>query len=174
MQRYEDFAVCVGESLDYCATRFGVSLSPGERRLLLEAFSVLPRFDDVRDCLDEFESSEFDLFALSNGSRKAVERLLESAHISDCFVDIVSVEEIETFKPDPAVYRHFLKRANVGGEHAWLISGNPFDVIGALSAGMHAAWVRRSRTAVYDPWGIEPTIRVSGLRELKAGITSRR
>jgi len=174
MQRYEDFAVCVGESLDYCAVRFGVNFSADDRQSLLDAFSVLPRFDDVQNCLDGFDADEFDLFALSNGSRKAVARLLESAQIADRFVDIVSVEEIETFKPDPAVYRHFLKRADIGGEHAWLISGNPFDVIGALSAGMRAAWVRRSQAAVYDPWGIEPTITIAGLGELKAGITSRR
>lgn len=174
MQRYRDFSVCVGESLDYCAARYAVALTSADRQSLLDAFRVLPRFDDVQDCLDQFDASEFDLFALSNGSRTAVEGLLESAGIYDRFVDIVSVEEIETFKPDPAVYRHFLKRANVRGDRAWLISGNPFDVIGALSAGMRAAWVKRSPDAVYDPWDIEPTITVAGLGELNAQITSRR
>jgi 2-haloacid dehalogenase len=174
MRRYLDFAVCVSESLDYCAARFAVTLSSEHRQSLLDAFSVLPPYDDVQDCLDQFEASEFDLFALSNGSRSAVRRLLETAQISERFIDVVSVEEIETFKPDPAVYEHFLKRANVPADNAWLISGNPFDVIGALSAGMHAAWVRRSPAVVYDPWDIEPTITVSGLDELKARITSRR
>jgi 2-haloacid dehalogenase len=174
MRRYRDFAVCVSESLDYCAARFAARLTSEDRQSLLDAFSVLPRFGDVLDCLNQLEASDFDLYALSNGSRNAVERLLESAGISDRFIDIVSVEEIETFKPDPAVYRHFLKRANVGGEQAWLISGNPFDVIGALSAGMHAAWVKRAPTAVYDPWDVEPTITISSLGELKARITSRR
>lgn len=174
MKRYRDFAVCVGESLDYCAARFSVTLTPEGRQSLLDAFSVLPPFDDALTCLDEFDAGEFDLYALSNGSRNAVKRLLASAGIADRFVDIVSVEEIETFKPDPAVYRHFLKRANVGAEHAWLISGNPFDVIGALSAGLHAAWVKRMPSAVYDPWDIEPTVTVSSLDELPARIASRR
>jgi 2-haloacid dehalogenase len=174
MRRYLDFSVCVSESLDYCAARFAIRLSSEDRQSLLDAFSVLPPYDDVHDCLDQFEASEFDLFALSNGSRSAVRRLLDSAQISDRFVDVVSVEEIETFKPDPAVYRHFLKRANVAAKNAWLISGNAFDVIGALSAGMHAAWVRRSPAAVYDPWGIEPTITISGLDGLQARVTSRR
>ena len=49
---------------------------------------------------------------------------------------------------------------------AWLISSNPFDVIGAVSAGMHAAWVKRTEAAVFDPWGIEPTITVANLGEL--------
>ncbi|MEZ6854509.1 HAD-IA family hydrolase [Halodesulfovibrio aestuarii] len=48
----------------------------------------------------------------------------------------------------------------------WLISSNPFDVIGAKVAGLHAVWVRRSASSVYDPWGIQPTITVANLIEL--------
>ncbi|MDH3758592.1 MAG: haloacid dehalogenase type II, partial [Gammaproteobacteria bacterium] len=53
---------------------------------------------------------------------------------------------------------------------AWLISGNPFDVIGAISAGMRAAWVRRSEDSIFDPWGIEPTVTVTSLRDLADAI----
>ena len=49
---------------------------------------------------------------------------------------------------------------------AWLVSGNPFDVIGAISAGMKSAWVKRTDRAVFDPWGIEPTLTVPTLSEL--------
>ena len=45
-----------------------------------------------------------------------------------------------------------------------------FDVIGAISAGMKSAWVRRSPEAVFDPWGIEPTITVRSLLELDTMI----
>lgn len=174
MQRYEEFAVCVSESLDYTCARIGARLSDEDKQSLLEIYSVLPRFDDVQDCLAQFDTTEFGLYALSNGSRDAVENLLQSSGIAGSFIDIVSVEEIETFKPDPAVYRHFLKRAKVPANNAWLISGNPFDVIGAVSAGMFAAWVNRSGDSVFDPWRIEPTITVSTLTELKVQIISRR
>ena len=57
---------------------------------------------------------------------------------------------------------------------AWLISGNPFDVIGAISAGMKSVWVKRSGRAVFDPWGIEPTVTVDTLSELyeKVGLVA--
>lgn len=48
----------------------------------------------------------------------------------------------------------------------WLISSNPFDVIGAKVAGLQAVWIRRSASSIFDPWGIEPTITVSNLTEL--------
>ena len=47
-----------------------------------------------------------------------------------------------------------------------MISSNPFDVIGAISAGMRAAWVRRSQQALFDPWGIEPSLTIEDLAEL--------
>jgi 2-haloacid dehalogenase len=170
MRRYVDFSVCVEQSLDYTAALVGAELTAAQRQTLLRAFSVLPAFDDVADCLDRFDDDAFGLFALSNGSAAAVDKLLTGAGIRDRFEDIVSVEEVTTFKPDPAVYERFLERANVRGPDAWLISGNPFDVIGAVAAGMRSAWVRRSETALFDAWEIQPTLTVPGLAGLREAI----
>ncbi len=49
-------------------------------------------------------------------------------------------------------------------------SGNPFDVIGAISSGMRGAWVKRSERACFDPWEIQPTTTVSDIGELKDEI----
>ena len=80
------------------------------------------------------------------------------------------MDDLRSFKPNPAVYSYFLKKSRASGDNAWLVSSNPFDVIGAVSAGMRAAWVRCSPEAIFDPWGIEPTLTVSGLTELDESI----
>ena len=98
------------------------------------------------------------------------ETLLVAAGIRDFFIGVVSVDDLKSFKPNPAVYRHFLRKSGASGNSAWLISSNPFDVIGAVSAGMNAAWVRRSQEAIFDPWGIEPTITVESIVELNEQI----
>ena len=110
------------------------------------------------------------MFAFSNGKPEDVASLLENSGISSYFEDVVSTDEIKSFKPNPAVYAHFLRRTGATGREAWLISGNPFDVIGAVSAGMRAAWVMRSPQALFDPWEIEPTITIGSLTELAEGI----
>ncbi|WP_290918905.1 haloacid dehalogenase type II [Halodesulfovibrio sp.] len=51
-------------------------------------------------------------------------------------------------------------------ETVWLISSNPFDVIGARVAGLQAVWIRRSSASIFDPWGVEPTFTVETLTEL--------
>ena len=99
-----------------------------------------------------------------------MEALLETAGIRSFFIDVVSVDDLSTFKPNPAVYAYFLQRSGAAGSEAWLISSNPFDVIGAISSGMRAAWVQRSPDAVFDPWDIPPTLTVNSLPELIAGV----
>lgn len=166
MQHYVDFAICTAQALDYCCQTQGLRLPATERESLLATYKTLPAFDDVPEALSRLATSEYRLFAFSNGTCEAVELLLHSAGIREYFQGVVSVDDLRSFKPNPAVYCHFLREAGATGESAWLISGNPFDVIGARSAGMHAAWVQHDPAMVFDPWGIEPDLTVAGLDEL--------
>ncbi|TNF97689.1 MAG: haloacid dehalogenase type II [Gammaproteobacteria bacterium] len=171
MQNYENFAVCTRHALDYTSAYYKVTLTDEQKQELLDRYRTLPAFKDVNDGLTRLKQAGFRLYAFSNGSADAVETLLVTAGIRDFFLDIVSVDDLKSFKPNPAVYSHFLRKSGASGSSAWLISSNPFDVIGAISAGMHAAWVRRSQEAIFDPWGIEPTITVANLGELDEQIT---
>ncbi|OOG27806.1 haloacid dehalogenase, type II [Thioalkalivibrio denitrificans] len=166
MQNYADFSVCTRQALDYLCAAYRIDLGGGEKERLLEVYRVLPAYDDVVGSLERLSDAGFRMHAFSNGSATAVETLLTTAGVRDFFLGVVSVEDLRSFKPNPAVYAHFLRRAGATGADAWLVSGNPFDVMGAISAGMKGAWVKRSPEAVFDPWGIDPTITVSGLGEL--------
>jgi 2-haloacid dehalogenase len=170
MQNYENFAICTGNALDYTCSYVKAPLSQEVRKELLDAYKVLPAFDDAEEGLARAKKSGYRLFAFSNGSADAVETLLKHAGIRDYFIGVVSVDEMKSYKPNPGVYSHFLRRAGALGSDSWLISSNPFDVIGALSAGMRAAWVKRSPDALFDPWGIEPTLTVNGLLNLAEQI----
>lgn len=172
MQNYANFAVCTGDALDFTCAHFKTPLSREQKEELLNAYRVLPAFEDVKDGLARFKAAGFRLYAFSNGSASAIDLLLASAGIRDLFLDLVSVDEVKSFKPNPGVYCHFLRRAGACGSDAWLVSSNPFDVIGAISAGMKAAWVKRSSEAIFDPWGIEPTLTVSSLSGLAEQIAT--
>ncbi|MBT8448010.1 MAG: HAD hydrolase-like protein, partial [Gammaproteobacteria bacterium] len=110
------------------------------------------------------------LYAFSNGTAVTVNGLLERAGVRELLVDVISVEALATFKPDPGVYAHFCAAAAVSPGQAWLVSGNPFDAIGAMNAGMKSAWVRRRTDARFDPWGMPPTVTCGGLGSLLASI----
>ena len=171
MQNYENFAVCTSNALDYTCAFYKVTLTIDQKHELLSNYRTLPAFKDVEDGLTQLKAANFRLFAFSNGSEDAVEKLLVAAGIRNFFLGVVSVDDLKSFKPNPAVYSHFLRKSGASASNAWLISSNPFDVIGAISAGMHAAWVQRSRDTIFDPWGIEPTITVGNLVELYEKIS---
>jgi 2-haloacid dehalogenase len=168
MQNYETFAVCTSQALDYTCAYYKIALSDDQKNALLGLYRVLPAFADVRDGLVQLKEAGFRLFAFSNGAADALETLLSAAGIRDLFLGIVSVDDLKSFKPNPGVYCHFLRRSGSSGDSTWLISSNPFDVIGAISAGMKSAWIRRAPDAIFDPWGIEPTVTVSRLTDLNA------
>ena len=166
MRRYENFAVCTRNALDYTDTLLQTGLDDTAKQALMETYRVLPAFDDVVDSLKVSKDAGFRLFGFSNGLQSAVEGLLEHAGISDYFEGVVSVDDVQTFKPNPDVYHHFVKSTGAETDNAWLVSSNPFDVQGAINIGMKAAWLQRSHNVVFDPWGIEPTICIKSLLEL--------
>jgi 2-haloacid dehalogenase len=69
----------------------------------------------------------------------------------------VSVDALKTFKPDWRVYNYLAQRLGCAVGDTWVVSSNPFDVIGAKAAGLKAAWINRN-AAAFDPWDIQPNL----------------
>ncbi len=172
MRLYGDgFSQCTREALEYACLVHGVDLLPEERARLLDGYRWLPAFQDAAPALGRLAGTHR-LYAFSNGLPQDVDELLRHAGLRGHFLDVVSVHEVGSYKPDPAVYRHFATRSGTSPDGIWLVSGNPFDVIGARVAGWSAAWVRRSPGQVYDPWPVLPSLTVPGLVELADALPS--
>ncbi|MBA2375346.1 MAG: haloacid dehalogenase type II [Actinomycetota bacterium] len=172
MKKYENFGVCTKQALDFAAESFGVSLSDDERTKLIEEYQNLHAFPDVAPGLEKMKANGHRLAAFSNGVEATARMLFTNAGILAHLDEIVSVDDVGTFKPDPAVYEYLAKRFERSIEETWLVSSNPFDVIGAKAVGMNAAWIKRSGNAVFDPWGFEPDIVASDLEELAGTLGS--
>jgi len=130
----------------------------------------LPAFGEVPKALDELGSTGYQCWAFSNGEPDDLEVLLAQSGLRALLDGVVSVHDVASFKPDPAVYDHFLRSSGSSADETWLVSGNPFDILGAHAAGWQTAWVRRDASAVFDPWGAEPTVTVGGMDELPAAF----
>ncbi len=168
MNAFTNFSLVTRNALEYCCLLFKQKLDANQIQTLMNAYKVLPAFDDVSSALQDLPEEDYAKYAFSNGSAQAVSALLENANLTNLFDGVVSVEKTKMFKPSPIVYKHFSYSTNSEKENSCLISGNPFDVIGAISYGMKAVWVQRSANVVFDPWGIYPTAVISDLRELKS------
>ncbi len=166
MRDYADFPTCTRQALEFTNERLQTELSDGAKDTLMEKYRILPAYPDVEEALQKLKAGDCRMYAFSNGHPDDLEHLLKHAGLSEHLDGIVSVHQVRSYKPDPVVYQHFLHSTESNTQYTWLISGNPFDVIGAQAAGWNTAWLRRDPSAVFDPWNINPTITIGELEEL--------
>ena len=139
----------------------------------MQELQRLPAFPDVVEGLLQLGNQQHRLAAFSNGVEKSTRKLLDHNNVLERFVDVISVDELQTFKPDPSVYSTLLDRLGSGAEKTWVVSSNPFDVIGAKHMGLRAVWVQRGDDKIYDPWGVEPDLIVPDLIALAGHFLER-
>ncbi len=166
MQRYVSFDICTAEALRYVVHTLGADASEEDQTRLLAQYRQLAAFPDAIPAIDRLKAGSHTVVAFSNGVEATVRALLDHAGILPHLDDVISVDDLRTFKPDPAVYAYLAQRVQQPVGEIWLVSGNPFDVIGAKAAGLRAAWVRRNPGTTFDPWGIEPDLIAANLHEL--------
>jgi 2-haloacid dehalogenase len=170
MQQYENFSVCTLQALRYCLAVYKVELPEDTQQKLVSEFANLEAFSDVVPGLIKLKEKGHTLAAFSNGPEVAVRTLLGNAGVLAHLDDVISVDELNTYKPDPQVYQYLMKRTNSSIENAWMISSNPWDVIGGKAAGLKTAWIKRDPEKIFDPWDMEPDLVVKDLVELSEQI----
>lgn len=143
----------------------------------MNAYNTLSLFPDVPPLFSHLKSStNIHAVIFSNGTSDMLSATLThspeiSPHAS-LFKDVVVVGPVQKFKPCPEVYHYLCKKVGKEGREndVWLISGNPFDVVGANAVGMRTCWVDRSGAGWADNLlegeKGKPTVVVRGLNEV--------
>lgn len=170
MNQYEDFSVCTLQALRYCLDVFQIQLAEEKQLQLVKAFANLEAFTDVVPGLITLREKGHTLSAFSNGPESAVRTLLGNAGVLPHLDNVISVDELQTYKPDTRVYHYLMSRTAASADNCWLVSSNPWDVIGGKAAGLKAAWIKRNPEQIFDPWDIEPDLTVTSITELSEYI----
>ncbi|CAL8578020.1 hypothetical protein XPA_003822 [Xanthoria parietina] len=152
MEDYLPFSSVTQRSLRHALSENGVPPPPEAAvASLMSAYDSLSTFPDVAPALEPLSKvSSVTPVVFSNGTDQmvgnSVHRSPDLSPYSDVFQDIVTVEQVKKFKPHPVVYYHLATKVGKSKEQMndmWLVSGNPFDVVGAKAVGMKACWVDR-------------------------------
>ncbi|SNC62236.1 2-haloacid dehalogenase [Marinobacter sp. es.048] len=169
MKVYEDFGVCTRQALRYAMATHKLTLSEERENALMAAYLSLPAFGDALPALKSLKV-EYPLFAFSNGGYPALEKVLGHNDLLNQFEGLVSVDDIKSFKPDPAVYTYARRATGSWENPLCLVSSNAWDVIGARAAGLLAIWVQRDPDKVFEDWGIQPSAVIKSLSELPSTL----
>jgi 2-haloacid dehalogenase len=165
MRRYADFWSVTRDALRYAAVATGTALTPEHETTLLEAWYQAKPFPDVVPALGELKARGLTLAILSNGAPPMLERLVRETGLASMFDRLLSVDALQTYKPDPAVYGLIERELSVAREAALFVSSNYWDVAGARSFGLRVCWINRT-AAPPDELGQQPSHVLRSLNEL--------
>ncbi|KAL2847569.1 HAD-like domain-containing protein [Aspergillus pseudodeflectus] len=172
---YESFSTITRNALRHALAEHGETLDDDAISALMEAYDNLSTFPDVKPTLTKLASNpRITPVVFSNGTQNMVSNSVHSSpdlspHAS-VFSDIISIQSVRQFKPAPATYFHLAEKVGKASrlEDIWLVSGNPFDIVGARSVGLNAVWVDRAGKGWMDAAvpRLRPTAVVRSLEEV--------
>ncbi|NMJ43471.1 haloacid dehalogenase type II [Roseomonas sp. JC162] len=148
---HEDFWLCTRDALAFVFARHGIADAALERDLM-EAYRILPAYPEVPAMLAAIRARGITTAILSNGTPGMLAAAVEAAGLAKQIDEILSVEEVGVFKPDPRVYRLATRQFGCPPDDLVFVSGNAWDGQAAHAFGMRV--VRVNRTGAPDEYGL--------------------
>jgi 2-haloacid dehalogenase len=148
---HRDFAALTQEALEFVAERHGIT----DRALLAEistAYRTLDSYPEVPEMLRAVRANGIATAILSNGSPDMLASAVQAAGIDTLLDEVLSVEEVGIFKPDPSVYDLAIRRLGGAADRLVFVSSNAWDGFAAGAAGFRVVWV--NRTGQPDEYGL--------------------
>jgi FMN phosphatase YigB (HAD superfamily) len=153
--------IAVGASPAWAAEHAAeVSAHMGE---MYKPDSIVP--EDVRRALPALKEAGYYMAVISNRDKPFLD-VMDSHNLTPYFEFSLAAGEVDSYKPNPEVFVHGLKRANLAAHEVVYVGDNYFaDVVGARRAGLIPV--------LYDPNSIFPEadcITIRSFDELKSVI----
>jgi len=163
MNRHEDFWQVTEDSLDKSMKVFKIDASM--KNELLDLYRVLSTFPEVSETLKILKEKKYKLAILSNGTPSLLKELVSSNNLENIFDDVLSVEEVKTYKPHPNVYNIPIKKYQIEKNQFAYLSANAWDVSAAGNFGFNAVWVNRNKN-IFDNLDYKPITEINNLSDL--------
>lgn len=143
MNRYQDFWELTEQALDH-AFACVPSADPKYRQALLDAYWELDCYPEVPSVLRTLKERGAQIAILSNGSPGMLDSAVRSAKIDTLLDEVLSVDDLKTYKTAEPVYEMATTRFRVFPETISFQSSNRWDVAGATAFGFRTVWVNRT------------------------------
>jgi len=160
---FRPFTEVLSGALEEVLAEQDLSPPPETKALLMERMKNLVPRPDAREAFGTIARAGMQILALSNGTAASTRSLLAAAGLEDLVQHIVSVEEVQLFKPRREVYAFAAAQAGLEPSRLALVAVHPWDIHGAKAAGLTAAYVSAERP--FPPVMRAPDIAAASLSE---------
>ncbi|KAI3319790.1 haloacid dehalogenase [Xylariaceae sp. AK1471] len=151
MGEYKPFSEITRGALRHAVAEHGLTLTGNDAEKLMHAYDALHVFPDIPAAMQLLQENRgaVEAYIFSNGTDDMVGNSIrtspELGPYADMFQSLITVDNVKCFKPDPKTYAHLVEQAGKKGQpgDVWVVSANPFDIVGARAAGLKAAFIDR-------------------------------
>ncbi|MEM9677811.1 MAG: haloacid dehalogenase type II [Pseudomonadota bacterium] len=143
MGRYVSFWELTQNALDFAFAKFP-NANRGTRQALLDAYFELECYPEVPAVLKALKDAGCETAILSNGSTDMLNAAVQSAGLDDLVDSALSVDLVQKFKTDEAVYQLVLDTFSATPEQVSFQSSNRWDVAAASGFGFRTLWINRT------------------------------
>jgi 2-haloacid dehalogenase len=140
--RHADFWQVTGDALDFTLSALRID-DPGLRDRFMNLYLALSAYPEVAGTLQRLKEAGMKLAILSNGTPTMLAAAAANAGIATFFDAMLSVEEVQVYKPHPSVYDLACTRLNLDADRICFLSSNGWDAYSAKAFGFHVLWCNR-------------------------------
>lgn len=162
MGRYVSFEKATEDALRFTCAYLGLPLDDKTHQRLSDTYLRLRPYPDTPGALQRLKAAGIPLGIISNGSRRSIEQVVTNSEMKWAFDELISVEEVQVFKPDNRVYSLAEKRMGHPRENILFISSNAWDASAAVHFGFPVCWINRQNT-VFEELDARPSNTVRDL-----------
>ncbi len=163
--RYDLFWNITKAALEHSQRKLGLNASGKQIDALMDQYGKLSAFADVAPVLKAIRELDMPCAILTNGNRAMVKTAIKAAGIETYITHLLSSEDVQRFKPDPALYALAPRALKTPAEKLLFVSSNGWDASCANWYGFQVFWVNRLGQPA-ELLGSKPHYEASSLSEL--------
>ena len=142
--QYRPFSAVAESALRSTAQELGLTLSPEIALDLLDGYSRLDAWSDVKSALERLRAAGVALAFVSNLGEAALRANMRRAGIEGYFAHVLSTDRVRRFKPAPEAYAMAPEAFRLPKHNIGFASFAGWDAAGATWFGYETAWINRA------------------------------
>jgi 2-haloacid dehalogenase len=141
--KYLEFEALAYASLQFTAQSLGLSATPRMCDELVDVYSHLRAWPDVKPALERLRAAGVRLALLSNLGSAMLRANMNFAGVEQYFEPPLSTDHVRQFKPAPAAYQMAIDAFRLRKEQIGFAAATGWDAVGATWFGYRTVWINR-------------------------------
>ena len=162
---YYDFLTVTKNSLKYAIDYVDLNIDQKTFEKLVNFYLKIEPYHEIKNVLTKLKKLHYNNIILTNGTNFMINEAVKNSKLENLIDDIISVDDIKSYKPDPEVYKFACKKLNCDTKEIIFLSSNSWDIYGALNYGFDSIWVNRKSVPI-ENLPLKPNKIITNLDEI--------